>query len=1026
MRKLIQHIFQAGVLLAALPSAWGFSLSGPIGNNGDAWQIIDIGYGYHDSVAPKDYREGYRPVVPVMYYAADGLFSSTYGSAALTNIDAAFAVMNGVMCGQTNTPIFLFNSTNGVTLGTSWLTGGAPVSLNAANTLDNYSADVSEFSLEVLQINHTAETLGLLDLKSMILHNAVLELGLADPASYVWTLHDRLPGANPAGVDQCPLLYKYLVVMRNFDVNPNQNFPYSPYINGALFNFTITEYCGAHPFGIPYNAITVPYAADYLGSYSSVASGGLGYGAATGVAEGAGIFYTGLSRDDVAGLKFLLSSNTINWEDPAPSGGVLLTTNLQEAQQLTTLSLGALLSQSGTTTSPSTLLTNYPGLSFLSIITNIGLQITTTPVVYFTNQSVPPVFSNNVVAALTNGGLYFTNQPGPTIINYDASAPENDVLMSTLDLGTFSDRLTNDPTTLKALYPALSIIKTNFSYDFGGVTNYVFYLTNYTWYGPVFAVKAPVSTNYFFITNWHYTFGNIYTNHYSTSRAVIVQSVWTTNYAWYAPFFSLTNYNLIYTNKVAGDFFLIPTNWCGFQVVATRPLDNPPYLYGSSNTIIYNGITTNGVPTGTNNPAGGSAYGLTQTFYNLYTNYNYILRPGICEPVVVFATNYATNILTTYQYYFGGLVTNNYYTNTTVVIITTNVSPVFGGSPDGLVTNSSIVTNILNVPSGDFFLVPPAWCGYSILSVLQTNTVYTTNVVTANTVPGAGNIGQFYTQITITAYTNVTLLVQPSLCSNAVPQPALRRGLGRVQFIRANYDSLLGQAFVPKTNNYTMVKIENSQEVVEYYQRVSATPEFLFTAEDLTVPDGQNGYPYGKNYTVSQPRFDGTAIRGNWAGPGTITPGVRMVFNKNLLSLYLNGSQSVYNYPTNKFLNQDTQVKVLAFGQFDDSTNYPAVFPDGTASASLLNLMLITVTPATAVDGTNGVPYNGTGITFTATGGQPPYFWASPSQVPGLSFNPATATLSGTPVAAGVFTFTVQLTDSANQVVNRNYSITIH
>jgi hypothetical protein len=126
MRKSIENIFWAAALLLALPSAWGFAPAGPIGNKGDAWQTITIGYGYNDPVAPKNINEEYRPVVPVEYYASDASFISYFGSAGLTNIDAAFGILNGVMCGLTNTPVFLFSPTNGVTMAANGWPGGMP------------------------------------------------------------------------------------------------------------------------------------------------------------------------------------------------------------------------------------------------------------------------------------------------------------------------------------------------------------------------------------------------------------------------------------------------------------------------------------------------------------------------------------------------------------------------------------------------------------------------------------------------------------------------------------------------------------------------------------------------------------------------------------------------------------------------------------------------------------------------------------------------------------------------------------
>ena len=1015
MRKLIKKFLWVVALIITLPSAWAFSLSGPIGNADDAWQIILLAYGYNDSVAPKDIFEEYRPVVPVQYYASDSSFISYYGTSGLTNIDAAFGILNGVMSGQTNTPVFLSSPTNGITMDAYGQPGGMPLTLGVSNSLDSYSSDLSDFPFESEQQNYTAQTLGLYDMKSQVLHEVLLELGLADPERYVWTLHDRefTPGLkNP----KCPQDEEYLVVQRNFDVT--QDYPYSSYINNSLYTFYIAENCGKG--GVPYSAITEPVPADPFNQNLAVAAGGLLSGSL-----GAGGFYTGLTRDDVMALKYLLSTNNVNWEATAPSGSLLLVTNIQQPQTLTTFPISQLWSQAATN-DPSTLLTNYPGLVLLSVITNIGPQVVTNIAPYFTNQSVSPVYTNYVKNGLTNG-LYFTNQPGPTTINYDITQPFS--IISTLDLATFSDlSRTSSPVAMQALYPGLQILRATTFPSYVPVTNYVYYLTNKTgapYQGPPKAVTKVVSINYVWITNWVYTFGNVLTNHYYTNRLMQSQSIWVKSPAG-APYGTLvitTNYATYKTNLVSGDFFIIPTNWCGFDVAETLPLSTPPYSYGTTNTIFYNGYNTNGA-TGTNVVAGGNSYGLVQNYYDLYTNRNYAVYPGICEPVLVIGTNYTTNVVTTYQYYFGGIVTNQLYTNTTSVVLTTNVEAYPGGSPDLLSTNISIVTNIINQPSGDFYTVPPAWCGYTVISNLLTNTLYVTNFVSATNVAGVTNISQYYSQTTITAYKTTTLLVQPIICSQATPVANLRRGIGRVQFIRANYDSLLGQFFQPLTNTYSMTVITNSQSVTEYYQRVVTKPDLLFKAQDLTVVT--TAKPYGEDYTISTPNFDTSAIITGLAGPGTIVPGVTMVFNKNANDLYLNGSLAEYNYSTNAFLNLDTQTSLGAFGSFDGSTNYPVIYPSGASIVSLMNQIIIQITPATAPDGTNGTPYN---VTFSATGGQPPYVWTAPNistLVPGLSFNAATATVSGTPSASGTFTFTLQLTDSANRVVNLNYPITIH
>jgi hypothetical protein len=91
----------------------------------------------------------------------------------------------------------------------------------------------------------------------------------------------------------------------------------------------------------------------------------------------------------------------------------------------------------------------------------------------------------------------------------------------------------------------------------------------------------------------------------------------------------------------------------------------------------------------------------------------------------------------------------------------------------------------------------------------------------------------------------------------------------------------------------------------------------------------------------------------------------------------------------------------------------------------------VTISPSTVPPGTVGVPYNGgVALNFTASGGTEPYTWTHSGTVPpGLNFNDAAATLSGTPTSAigSPFTFTVNATDSAGTPVtgSQSYTVTI-
>jgi hypothetical protein len=1258
MRTLIKNISWAGLfVLLTAQLAQAFSLIGPgVGGGvaGDKWEQPVIGYGLGGDVGtPKNLGEEYRRVTPVMYYASDASFINFFGLAGLTNIDEAFALYNGPMCGQTNASLFLYTPTNGtIAYNLNDPYTGSPLVIYPTNNLDSYPMNLPDFPLEAQQLNYTAQAAGLTDLKSSTMNLIAEQLGLSEPERFTWTLHDRdtiAPGA-------CPADTEYLVVQRNFDIinSPLNQLQYSPYVNGTLYTFIIEEFCtGPNPL-----AETIPIPVDiFADTYTTVASLILPVGG----------FYTSLTRDDVAGLQYLLTTNNINYEVPSAAGGLLLSTNVQLPQLFgPTLPLSLLFAQAQIT-DPNTLQGLYPGLTYISVATNIvdlvatnfsiyitnlpppytnsvplsngvayyppggtvvftnwspvqfadapillttlplapllydaqflspaellvlypdllidtvqtnffSVEIDTNTFAYYTNQSVAPVFSNSatglrlpIVGVLTNI-YYFTNQPGPTILSYDNTSF---LTITTLDLATFSDAsVTNDPATMQALYPGLEILNYSAFPTILYVTNFVSYLTNYTgapFGSPPVAVTLAVSTNAYLGTVYTYNFGNVFTNHFYTNRLVLTQNIWTTNAGIGSPvgspFFTVTNYTLKTKHRVSGDFFIIPTNWCGFDLLlSTRPNINPPYAYGPTNSVIFQGYNSGGA-TGTNNVAGGNSFGLTQNTFDIYTNYLYAVRPGICEPVLQFGTNYTTNIISTYSYNFLNVITNHYYTNSLVSLFITNIYLIPGGSPNTLGTNITMTNFYVNLPSGDFYLVPPTWCGYQIEALL-TNYIVPTNIVFTNASFGTGTItnqqytfveylsytnytysirpgtcepalgsstnystnivtqysyyfgnivtnhyftngpvtvittniaavtnglvgmltnvvatnifyngvgGDFYiippadcdfailatqlttvvtttntliatnfatfgdpvqySQTTVSSYTNSTFLIQPSTCATAPAPAALRQGVERVAFIRANYDSLLGQFFQPLTNYYTMVMITNSQMKTEYYQRVVVRPDILIEAQDLA--SGSSALPVvgsiGRNLN-----FDQSQILPGLAGPGIITNGTVFTYDK-VGNIYANGPTVLYGLTTNAFLNEYTEgsefgisnrLSVLAWAYFDSTTNDPVIYPNGESIQDVVNQLYLQVTPSTVPDGTDGVAY--TPVTFSATGGQPPYIWAAPNLsglVPGLSFNAATATLSGTPTASGTFSFTVQLTDSVNRVINLNYSITIH
>ena len=250
--------------------------------------------------------------------------------------------------------------------------------MNSLPKVDNI--DPSTYPFQSQSFNPTARNLYLMDLKSTTLHLLVEQLGLTEPERYTWTLHDRSVGPN------CPVTTGYLVVQRNFNPIPSSlsQVQYSTYVNNVLYTYFIEEDCAKIP-GIPWDAITVPHGQDPTAElYTSVAAnneaGSLGNEGAIDpstdqvlIYNGGlqiGGFYTGLTYDDVGGLKYLMSTNNIIYETPAAGSGLISVTsagvtNLSPSFLLYTSNYNAFW-WSARTNSPATLSNLYPGLIILS------------------------------------------------------------------------------------------------------------------------------------------------------------------------------------------------------------------------------------------------------------------------------------------------------------------------------------------------------------------------------------------------------------------------------------------------------------------------------------------------------------------------------------------------------------------------------------------------------------------------------------------------------------------------------------
>jgi hypothetical protein len=375
----LKKMWLALVLFAATcPSVFGFALLGPLSGApaGEAWQAPVIGYGLAGDIGtPKNIGEGYRWNTKNLFYACDSTFQDYFGSNGLAAIDSAFAVYDDL------------------------------------GPLSSYSTNLSEWPLTTSRVNYRAQAMGLLDLKSVTMSLLAEQLGLAEPDRYVWTLHDRFL---PAG-GTCPLDEEYLVVKRNFDPttylggDDPTNILYSSYVNGVLYSYRIDEFCtGPNPLAVTFNfPVDVAQASDALTAVAADDS----------LVTHLGLYYTGLTKDDVGGLRYLMDTNRLVVEAAETNSFMQITNNslqLLETSNLNTLAAAAL------TNPPATLLGLFPGLVIDGFTQGFSNIVTTNIFAYITNFAFSPPGSATLVIATnftTNVIPVFFYQFGNVITN---------------------------------------------------------------------------------------------------------------------------------------------------------------------------------------------------------------------------------------------------------------------------------------------------------------------------------------------------------------------------------------------------------------------------------------------------------------------------------------------------------------------------------------------------------------------------------------------------------------------------------
>ena len=254
------------MLLSLLTSKAGaFALLGPFAS----WMETTKGYfTNYDMGGPMNISEGYRWNIPVVTYGFDQGFLNYFGTNGVAAAESAFQILNSIP------PASQINLTN--------------------------------YPMNPWRINYLAQAAGLTDLKTTLLAALVEQLGLTSPSRYTFCIRDYFS----AGTTN----YGFVVIQRNFDP---VSFQPTPFVNDTLFTYQISQYGPSPTQGVPFCDAT-EVNVDPLSNWDTSIVGG-GY-------QEQGTYVTTLSRDDIGGIRFLLSGARIRFES-LPSDVEAVNTN---------------------------------------------------------------------------------------------------------------------------------------------------------------------------------------------------------------------------------------------------------------------------------------------------------------------------------------------------------------------------------------------------------------------------------------------------------------------------------------------------------------------------------------------------------------------------------------------------------------------------------------------------------------------------------------------------------------------------
>ena len=194
------------------------------------------------------------------------------------------------------------------------------------------------------------------------------------------------------------------------------------------------------------------------------------------------------------------------------------------------------------------------------------------------------------------------------------------------------------------------------------------------------------------------------------------------------------------------------------------------------------------------------------------------------------------------------------------------------------------------------------------------------------------------------------------------------------------------------------------------------------------IVTAEDGTP--KTYNVIVQRSEQRPVAGN------VTAQVAANSNANPVTLALSGgaatSVSLVTPPSHGVVvvsGLSVTYTPLTGYSGSDSFVYHASNSAGDSADATVSLTIVAPTTVTIAPASGALPAATAGSawsqTLSATGGSAPYTWTAHGLPAGISLNPATGALSGTPTSAGSFTFSVTVKEAGNVSATASYTLVV-